>query len=183
VDLDRTEPSLPSFPLKKTTRSPTGHRSSAQELFLSNWGINAPDLASWLPKDHSSTGGMNEQTMKNTSIILRTLGLVMVLLCTRSQAQTPTIARERISLHVDGLTSETRDDLARELKRSGDARIVFACVPAGIIVLEARPGLTRTELETRSNQLLSNRSATSHARRVEHTIVQAEAACEQARNR
>ncbi|MBX2972918.1 MAG: hypothetical protein KF797_07440 [Flavobacteriales bacterium] len=121
--------------------------------------------------------------MKTSSIFLRVLGLALVLLSTRSQAQERALARERITFHMDGLTSETRDDLARELKRTGDAHIAFACVPAGIIVLEALPGLTRTELETRSQQLFSARSAASRMRRVDSTIAQAEAACAQARNR
>lgn len=121
--------------------------------------------------------------MINSSFLLRALGLVLVLLCIKSQAQTNSLTRERLTIYVEGLSSETRDDLARELKRTGDAHIAFACVPAGIVVLEARQGFSRAELESRTNTILSSRVNTARTRRTDLTIAQAEAACEQARNR
>lgn len=126
----------------------------------------------------------NETTMKTYATFLRLLGLAVVLMCsTHSQAQLPDASRERITLEVDGLTSETRDALSRELERSGEARIAFACVPAGILVIEARQGQSRTQLETRSQSLLTQRSAALRSRTVDRSLAQAEAACAQARTR
>jgi len=121
--------------------------------------------------------------MKNTSILLRALGFVLVLIGTRSQAQDHHIDPSRITYQVEGLTSATRDEIVRELKRTGDMHLVFACVPAGIIVVEARSGATPTELEARSAAMLRSRSSATRIRRTEQTLAQAEAACEQVRNR
>lgn len=46
-------------------------------------------------------------------------------------------AATSITLHIDGLSTEERDGLNQQLISRGDARIAFACVPAGIIVLQA----------------------------------------------
>ncbi|MBL7945993.1 MAG: hypothetical protein JNN32_07990 [Flavobacteriales bacterium] len=128
--------------------------------------------------------GQNEETMKTHATFLRTLWLAMVLLCsTYGQAQQAASGPERLTLQVEGLTSETRDALSRELDRSGEARIAFACVPAGIMVIEARQGQSRAQLETRSRSLLTQRSAALRSRTIEGSLAQAEAACAQARNR
>lgn len=47
-----------------------------------------------------------------------------------------TTASSRVALRVDGLTSEERDQLSNDLAQRGDLRISFACVPAGILILE-----------------------------------------------
>lgn len=122
--------------------------------------------------------------MKTLPLFLRMLWLVFPLVHSAAGfAQQPTATPERITLAVNGLTSETRAHLVRELKRSGDAEIIFACVPAGIIVLEARNGQAATLLETRSRSLLTERSAGLQPRKLDRSLAQAEALCEQARNR
>lgn len=122
--------------------------------------------------------------MKTHATFLRMLWLAMVLMCsTYGQAQHPDAAIERLTLKVEGLTSATRDEISRELEASGEARIAFACVPAGILVIEARQGQSRAQLETRSRALLTQRSATLRSRTLDHTLAQAEAACAQARTR
>lgn len=55
---------------------------------------------------------------------------------------TPRIAAQddpdgRLALHVDGLTGEMRDAIALDLAVSNTFRIRYACVPAGILVIEA----------------------------------------------
>lgn len=122
--------------------------------------------------------------MKTPATFLRMLWLALVLTASiGSHAQQPDAGRARLTLQVDGLTSETRDALSHALERSGEARIAFACVPAGILVIEARQGQSKAQLETRSRDLLTQRSTALRSRSIEHTLAQAEAACAQARNR
>ncbi|HRF78818.1 MAG TPA: hypothetical protein PL070_01895 [Flavobacteriales bacterium] len=112
--------------------------------------------------------------------------LLIALLATYSvcsHAQRPTTTPERVTMRVEGLTSETRDALTRELAQTGEATVAFACVPAGILVLEARHGQSRSQLEDRSRSLIIARSAHANVSKVEQTLAQAEAACAQARNR
>lgn len=42
----------------------------------------------------------------------------------------------RVALRVDGLTSAERDLLTADLGLEGELRISFACVPAGILIIE-----------------------------------------------
>lgn len=122
--------------------------------------------------------------MKNYRIFLRSCWLAMVLaFCANCQAQQRTPSREVVTLHVEGLTSATRDAITRDLDQAAEMRVVFACVPAGILVIEARNGQSKAQVEERSRTLLSSRSASLRARTVDQTLAQAEAACEQARNR
>jgi len=112
--------------------------------------------------------------------------LLIALLATysvRSHAQRPVTTPERVTMRVEGLTSETRDALTRELALTGEATVAFACVPAGILVLEARQGQSRSQLEDRSRSLITARSAHANVRKMDQTLAQAEAACAQARNR
>lgn len=122
--------------------------------------------------------------MKHIALVQYCLAVVLaVILTVHASAQSAPVAREHITLHVEGLTSATRDDLSRELKHSGEMEIAFACIPAGIIVFEARKGQSKTQLEAGSRLLLSRRSSGSNARNLNRSLAQAEAACEQARNR
>lgn len=122
--------------------------------------------------------------MKNSPIFQRSFWLALALgLGAACQAQQRTTSHEVVTLHVEGLTSATRDAITRDLGQADDVRVVFACVPAGIIVLEARNGQTKAQVEERSRTLLTSRSTSLRPRTVDQTLAQAEAACEQARNR
>ncbi|MCW5899241.1 MAG: hypothetical protein KIT10_08210 [Flavobacteriales bacterium] len=52
----------------------------------------------------------------------------------KAQAQRP--AGDEMVLLVKGLTSDTRDAIANDLRQSGEGKLVYACVPAGILVIE-----------------------------------------------
>lgn len=122
--------------------------------------------------------------MKNSPIFLRLVWLAVVLaLGAACFAQQRTDQREVVTFQVEGLTSATRDELTRDLAQANDVRMVFACVPAGIIVLEGRNGQSRTQVEDRTRSLLSSRASNLRARTVDQSLAQAENACEQARNR
>lgn len=102
----------------------------------------------------------------------RTFCLVLILACgagERLHAQTTGDAaseQARIALRIAGLTSAERDLLQHELSRNGGTRIAFACVPAGLLILEstdagrgadslrlrAMPGLLRNVAPTRVSE-------------------------------
>lgn len=64
--------------------------------------------------------------------------LIISLLCThRAHAQDAT----RIALRIDGLTCDERDALNRAFAQTGQAHIAFACVPAGVVILEPALGV------------------------------------------
>ncbi|MBL7951335.1 MAG: hypothetical protein JNM62_06405 [Flavobacteriales bacterium] len=122
--------------------------------------------------------------MKNSPIFLRSFWTMLVLaIGATCIAQQRTPSREVMTLHVEGLTSATRDAITSDLHQAGDLRVVFACVPAGVIVLEARNGQNKAQIEERTRILLSQRAAHLRARTMDQSLAQAEAACEQARNR
>ncbi|MCC6541371.1 MAG: hypothetical protein IT225_04045 [Flavobacteriales bacterium] len=90
---------------------------------------------------------------------------------------------ERITLHLAGLTSEVRDAMARELAINGEAHIAFACVPAGVIVIEGSSRMNGQQLEQRSRSILTDRSVRIQRTDLRGSIAQAEAACAQVRDR
>ena len=70
--------------------------------------------------------------------LLRALALLCILVgIGGAKATAQQAAPTSITLHIDGLSTEARDGLNQQLISRGDARIAFACVPAGIIVLQA----------------------------------------------
>lgn len=122
--------------------------------------------------------------MTNSLILLRSFWLAVVLaLGAVASAQERADLREMVAFRVDGLTSATRDALTRDLERSEDLRVVFACVPAGIIILAGRNGQAKAQVEERSLAALNTRSGRAQAQRIDQSLAQAEATCEQARNR
>jgi hypothetical protein len=100
-----------------------------------------------------------------------------------SQAQEKVPSVERITVQLDGLDSATRDALAAELRPSTDLQLVFACVPAGILVFESRSTNGRTQLEARTRMLLNGRANGATPRFVDQSLEQAEHACSVVRDR
>lgn len=111
------------------------------------------------------------------------LALCLCALCTmHAQAQSP-IVRGEYALRITGLTSELRDALTRDLDRSGEARVVFACVPAGILVVaDTRDRSSELLIET-IQEVLDQRDRNVLVEPLSWTIQQAEFACANARNR
>lgn len=115
---------------------------------------------------------------------LTLLTLVVMLLTTatgRVQAQ-QTADNARIAFRIDGITSEERDAIAEDLTAAGDYRIAFACVPAGILVIEPVPSSayrrTSTELITGVRSRIGTRNATDEPR----SMAELEAVCANTRN-
>ncbi len=121
--------------------------------------------------------------MKNAPFLHRFVLFALVLLPWTGAVAQQAVSHERVTMQVEGLTSATRDALAKDLKRTDDIRLVFACVPAGILVLESRTGHSRGQLEERGRTALTARNASLRTRTIGHDLAAAEMACEQARNR
>jgi hypothetical protein len=86
-------------------------------------------------------------------------------------------------VHVSGLTAEERDALNLDLQASGGARLVYACVPAGILVLEDADA-TRSAAETRAVLMSRIAAVVPQGRITEEGLTQrtAEERCSNARN-
>ena len=109
------------------------------------------------------------------------LVLAVILLCSYSaHAQDPLGAS--MTLRVTGLTSETRDAIARELKASSDARLVFACVPAGLMVFSS-PRPDTAQLRSAVSDQVSRAAAGRTTEEMNIGLSEAEELCAQARNR
>ncbi len=98
------------------------------------------------------------------------------------QASTPPSQPGRSAFRIDGLTSATRDALAQDLALDGGFRIAFACVPAGILVVESTSGSMRQEDTDRLLPLLQNRSGTNDVIPLTLTASEWESECENVRN-
>lgn len=117
----------------------------------------------------------------NIASLLRITSLAFaVALCCSDEL----IAQERrlFAVQVNDLTPGTRDDISRQLERSKEVRIVFACVPAGILVFESIEGSAASgSTRERTMPLLRHRSRSSDISELNLSIAEAEARCAQVR--
>ena len=122
--------------------------------------------------------------MKNAPFFhcISTLAVISAILLGTPEAFAQTPPPERAVFHVDGLTSAMRDGIVQELRNSGELRLSFACVPAGILVFESLDPLARGPVEQRSLHLLSSRTSTAQVNELAMAPAEAEAACAQVRN-
>ncbi|MCB0769215.1 MAG: hypothetical protein KDC00_02285 [Flavobacteriales bacterium] len=95
-------------------------------------------------------------------------------------AQAP--SNGELVLNVRGLTSAMRDGLASDLQQEGRYRIAFACVPAGILIVEATDPTFRSNLRTDLMPVVHHRIEQSTVRTSTMSRNAAEAACAEARN-
>lgn len=81
-----------------------------------------------------------------------------------AQAEGP----QGLAFHIEGLTAEERDAFANDLARDGEFRIAYACVPAGILVLEGATTVIQESDRTRAvgalQHFIGSRSATTETR-------------------
>lgn len=84
---------------------------------------------------------------------------------------------------VAGLTSDERDAVVRELAHTGQARMVFACVPAGVMLFEPMPNRSRDAARMSAIAILEARAQRQRIAEVTMSLADAEAACAEARNR
>ncbi|HRD51726.1 MAG TPA: hypothetical protein PKY96_03675 [Flavobacteriales bacterium] len=108
---------------------------------------------------------------------------LLILLPFNLTAQTGNSPERAYTVRVAGLTSAQRDDLQRELKGRNDLKLVFACVPAGVLVFEPAIGETRQHAAQRIAPLLEAKALRQRTEELAGGLASAEDACEQARNR
>ena len=92
------------------------------------------------------------------------------------------MAQETIGLRVDSLTSTERDSFVASGHHPGALQVVYACVPAGILVFSSdTPSGSREALRTKALAVLTPVIALSRIGTAELTLHDAESACETAR--
>ena len=108
---------------------------------------------------------------------LALIGLLCIAALARLSAQAP------VGLHITALTTTERDSLMRELPRTSQLKVVFACVPAGVIVIGTDgPNISREALRTLAVQALEPLVAKDRITEGAITLHAAEQACETARD-
>ncbi len=100
----------------------------------------------------------------------------------KASAQAP-VDRHAMNLQVRGLTSAMRDGLAQDLKRDGHYRIAFACVPAGILILEPTTNAGGRSAEASTLPLIHQRIDRALITTSDLDRNAAEARCAEVRNR
>lgn len=78
---------------------------------------------------------------------------------------------------VKDLTSETRDRIALELGERGDAHLRFACVPAGILVIEPLHTAARQDVRQHTMNMLLTRTRARDISELSIGIDEAESMC------
>ncbi len=111
--------------------------------------------------------------------------LLALLMCTAqlpAKAQGPATDSERTVLKVKGLDHAMRDALKVELEGTG-LRLAYACVPAGILVLESDQLGTSAAVLSRSLSAMEKHSRSKDISVLPISLQEAESQCAQARNR
>lgn len=92
-------------------------------------------------------------------------------------------ANQRVALRVTDLTSQERDNLSLDLQERGDLRISFACVPAGILILEPiNPERSADSVRAMALGALITRLPAQRRTEVALSLTEAEDLCAAARN-
>jgi hypothetical protein len=87
-----------------------------------------------------------------------------------------------MTFHVEGITAAERDAIATELAEKGGSRIAFACIPAGIIVIE-RIDQGTDERAASSNEAMVRARIGSKAMSIDdRPMAELEEECQNARN-
>jgi len=100
-----------------------------------------------------------------------------------AQGQSGSQGHRTYAVQVEGLTTQDRDALTRSLAAEPGLKLVFACVPAGLLVFEATEGGPRSMAKERSLPVMRARIHAARITEVDHGLSEAEEACAQQRNR
>jgi hypothetical protein len=108
---------------------------------------------------------------------LALIGLIAIGALAKLSAQAP------VGLHISSLTTVERDSLMRAVPKAGALKVVFACVPAGVLVFASDgPGTSREALRAQAVQALAPWVAEDRITEGTITLHAAEQACETARD-
>lgn len=91
-------------------------------------------------------------------------------------------AQEATGFRINGLTSAERDSLAQQIQGTTDLELVYACVPAGVLVFGANAlSTSRAALRSQALGIMAPVIAADRIGPVVLDLQAAEAACETAR--
>lgn len=107
----------------------------------------------------------------------------ILLIAQDAKAQVPSADFDgAFTVHIDGLTAQDRDAIQQRLGKRSDVKVVFACVPAGIMVFTSEGGAQKSITRQRAITALSQRVEASRITEMQQSIAESESACAQARN-
>lgn len=106
---------------------------------------------------------------------------LLCLLSLTASAQAPASSASSTVVRVKGLDSATRDALSSDLARTAGPKLVYACVPAGILVFEEQ-GRPQEQVRSRSLSALEQHVRTKDITVLPMDRTTAEQQCAQARS-
>lgn len=113
----------------------------------------------------------------------RTLTIAAVLLMIASAGAHAQTTSPRVALRVSQLTPDERDALNRDLIARGELRITYACVPAGIIIIEpVAQDRDADSVRAMAAAAIIRRLPADRRTEIPLTLTEAEALCSAARN-
>lgn len=103
---------------------------------------------------------------------------LLLTLCTSALL----LAQEPIGLQINAMSSAERDAITTNLSAAGELQVVFACVPAGLIVFnEATSSGSREALRTKVIAAIAPIIPVQRITGTDITLEAAETACQNAR--
>ena len=105
---------------------------------------------------------------------------MLVLAQAALRAQSP--LANAVTFQVNGLTAAHRDAIIQEVTSRGDLRVAYACVPAGILVLEPNGAAMRGSLRSNAEAVLDQQFGRQAYSQLPIDRQQAEAQCAAVRN-
>jgi hypothetical protein len=121
--------------------------------------------------------------MNTEDLLQRALSIAVLAFATMQTASAQRSIQEQapVILHVEGLTASKRDLVKQEMEAQGDLRMSYACVPAGILILEPVPGRSVGDLRTQVAPIIRRHVPAGRSTELTITIQQAEDRCAQVR--
>ncbi len=121
--------------------------------------------------------------MNTEDLLRRALSIAALAFATMqtASAQSSIQAQAPVILHVEGLTASKRDLIKQEIETQGDLRMRYACVPAGILILEPVPGRSGGDLRAQVTPIIRRHVPEGRSTELTITIQQAEDRCAQVR--
>lgn len=120
--------------------------------------------------------------MKHLAPLRMLLALLLAAFASGNlSAQVPATGTTNV-VHVKGLTAAQRDALQQGSGTHNAPKLVYACVPAGILVFESQ-GTGAQELRNMTLTTVRQHAAARDITELSISLTEAEARCAQARNR
>lgn len=123
-------------------------------------------------------GPMKPLTMAKTA--LRALAVLALLLCF---AHDRLLAQETVGLHITGLTTNERDALLTQVPEQSGMQVVYACLPAGVVVLRSTDsGMSRGDARLKARNAVARLVPLQRVPDEVLTLEEAEQQCAATRN-